>query len=229
MKTILSLKNASYRIPFGPLIFENLNLEIYEGQFLGVLGHNGACKTTLIDIIMVFRGVTGGTISIFDEDPHLFNSGMYKNKISFLSQDVGLKGDISIADFLQFHSGFFPNYSKQDESNLLSKFKMSPEQTIGSLSTGQQKKIQIVAGLAANTQLIIVDEITAVLDPETRFLFFSTLKETVKTKNTSIILATNIAEDLISIANRVLFLTQGGAKEYDPCKILELFNVGKSA
>lgn len=86
-----------------------------------------------------------------------------------------------------------------------------------------------ITALAANTPLIIVDEITAVLDPETRFLFFSTLKETVKTKNTSIILATNIAEDLINIANRVLFLTQEGAKEYDQSKILELFNVGKSA
>ena len=53
MKTILSLKNAS-TVFFQPLIFENLNLEIYEGQFLGVLGHNGR-QTTLIDIIMGFR------------------------------------------------------------------------------------------------------------------------------------------------------------------------------
>ena len=229
MKTVLTIKNASYRIPFGNLVIDGLNLELQEGHFLGVLGHNGAGKTTLIDLIMGFRNVTGGVINVFGENPHSLSAELHKEKISFLSQEVALKGDISIENFLQFHSCFYPDYSKEEEGDLLAAFKLNPGQLIGTLSTGQQKKIQIIAGLSTRPSLIIVDEITAVLDAETRFLFFQKLRDAVKLKNASVILATNIAEDLIESADSVLFLSQGKAEVHPPNKILQLFNVRKSA
>jgi ABC-type multidrug transport system ATPase subunit len=114
MKQIIKIQDVSYRIPFGQWVLNDINVEIFEGQFIGVLGHNGAGKTTLVDLLMGFRKPTKGHIHLFNEDPHSLNFGKAKEQVCFLSQDVGLKGDISIAKFLQFHSSFFPNYSKDD-------------------------------------------------------------------------------------------------------------------
>jgi ABC-type multidrug transport system ATPase subunit len=112
---------------------------------------------------------------------------------------------------------------------LLEIFKLKPNQIVGSLSTGQQKKIQIVAGLASNPKLIIVDEITAVLDPESRFLFFTKLEELVKSKKASVILATNIAEDLIKNATNIYFLNENKISKHEPSEILGLFKIRKTA
>lgn len=80
-----------------------MNFEVKENEFIGLIGHNGSGKTTLMDLIMGFRGLTSGTLEVLGEDPHSVNR---KNKanISFLSQDVVIKGNITMSDFLAFQS-----------------------------------------------------------------------------------------------------------------------------
>jgi len=78
-------------------------------------------------------------------------------------------------------------------------------------------------------KIILVDEITAVLDPETRGQFFSSVNRHRQDYGLSIILATNIAEDLITRANNVLFIEKNQCKLQNPSEIAQLFNLGKIA
>jgi ABC-2 type transport system ATP-binding protein len=227
MQKIISLKDMSYSIPYSSLILDKFSIEIGEGEFIGVLGHNGAGKTTLIDILMGFRKASSGEVKVFDEDPFAI-ARAHRNEIAFLSQDVGLKGSLTIGEFLNFHSQFYPRYNKGYESELLSLFRLDSMAKVGSLSLGQQKKVQIVAALASRPRLILIDEITAVLDPETRSVFFRELEKYRKKNPCAILLATNIAEDLIHRCSQIIFVKEQKASVHAPEEIASLFNVGKA-
>lgn len=225
---MIKAQNLKYQIPYGAIILDDINFEIGKGEFVGLLGHNGSGKTTLMDLIMGFRGITSGSLEVLGEDPHSLIRER-KKEISFISQDVVIKGNITIADFLKFHSILYPQYSKSAEEYFLDVFKLSSETKVATLSLGQQRKVQIIAGLSSKAKLILIDEITAVLDPETRETFFIELKKYQLENDATIVLATNIAEDLLLRADRVLFIRSGKVSIHSPDEILKLFNIEKVA
>lgn len=228
MMPLISVKDLSYSVPYGQTILEKLNLEIHPGQFIGILGHNGSGKTTMLDIIMGMKKSSGGKIVVMGEDPHSQNR-KNKNKIVFLSQDVTIKGDLTIEAFCKFHAAFYPEYSKNEQDRLMNVFGLTYDMKIGSLSTGQQKKVQIIANFAAKPHLILIDEITAVLDPETRDIFFQELIRIKENSSASVLLATNLAEDLIDRADHVLFIEDTQGTLCAPSEIANLFNLKKVA
>ncbi len=228
MSKIISIENLTYSVPYGQNILSDVNLTVAPGDFIGILGHNGSGKTTLLDLILGGKKPTTGSISVMEENPHSINRSR-KNEIVFLSQDVSIKGDLRIADFLKFHSAFYPNYSRDEADRLLEVFELTKDMKVGALSTGQQKKVQVVANFAASPKLIIIDEITAVMDPETRDTFFKELLVLKIEKDVAVLLATNLAEDLIQRADHVLFIEDSKASLHDPSTILNLFNIGKAA
>ncbi|MBY0413364.1 MAG: ABC transporter ATP-binding protein [Bdellovibrionales bacterium] len=228
MKNLLKVERLNYTLPNGRSILEGVSFELLEGEFLGILGRNGVGKTTLMDLLLGIKPLTSGTIKILGEDP-LSPQRVCLSDICFLSQDNSLKSSLSVRQFLNFYSNLYPNYSKDEEAHLLNFFSLKPESIIGSLSTGQQKKVQIVAGMSARPKIVLIDEITAVLDPETRNHFFQVLKRHKDERKLGIILATNIAEDLISRADRVFFIDNGRGESVSPSEILNLFKVEKVA
>ena len=228
MNNIISITNLSYTVPYSQMILADINLKLGAGEFAGILGHNGIGKTTLLDIILGIKKASKGSVDVLGENPHSPDR-QRKNEIIFLSQDIALKGDLSIREFLRFHSSFYPAYSQEDENHLMNVFRIRYDQKIGSLSTGQQKKVQVIAGFAARPKLILVDEITAVMDPETRDIFFGELIKLKQRHSSAILLATNIAEDLVDRADKVLFIKDKKSTIHSPQDILDLFNVGQAA
>lgn len=202
---LIDAKGLSYIYPINHVVFKDINFQVEEGDFWGILGKNGAGKTTLIDVLLGLKTPTTGSVTILKEEPYGIKSN-HQADVVYLSQDVYLKGDITVDEFFKFHSFFFKNYSKDIEEDLVNYFDLDRNILIGALSTGQQRKVQIVSGLAADTKLILIDEITAVLDPETRFKFFKKIVEFNKKHNKTIMLATNIAEDLKTRTNKILLI-----------------------
>lgn len=222
---LIHLQNVYYQVPNGKTIYENLNLHVYEGDFIGVLGRNGAGKTTLIDFLMGHRPISSGTIQVLGEDP-MDHKRKEKTQIFILSHDVKIQLNYSVQNYLDFMSFFYPHYSKETETELLKYFGIDKDSRFGSLSTGQKAKAQIVCAISSHAKLILIDEITAVLDPESRAKFFHLLKKVKSTRKITFILATNIAEDLNSIADKVLFIDSTRAQMYHVDEIQNLFQLG---
>lgn len=206
MEPIINVKNLHYSVPRYKKILEGLSFNILPGEFIGLLGKNGVGKTTLIDILMGYRNIESGQVQVFGENPQ-YRSKQMAQKVAYLSQETKLPSFYSLQEILQYHQAFYPKYSIEKETRLLDLLEIDKKQKMGGLSAGQSKKVQIVMGLSSGAELILIDEITAFLDPKSRFNFFSELKNHMEDKKNSIILATNITEDLENRVDKVLFLT----------------------
>lgn len=222
---MIKLEGVSYQVPTGDEILSDVSLEIGEGEFKGLLGKNGAGKTTLVDIIMGLRKPTAGKVTIFGEDPFSSNREFF-NQVSYLSQDISLKDNITIKEFLDFNRYFYPNYSIEIEQELISQFELDVKSKIGGQSTGQKRRVQIVASLAARPRILIIDEITAVLDPGCRNIFFSLLKKINNDDKTTILLATNIVEDLKSRIDGLFYIEDKKISKKEASELDSLFDGG---
>ena len=179
---------------------------------LGIVGKNGIGKTTLIDLIMGFRWPDAGEVKILGKNIRTKNKEYLKD-VSYLAHDVQIAGGQTIASFLKFHSFFYEGYSEEIEKELLVYFSIDSSMEVSSLSTGQQKKILIVAALASGTKLIVIDEITAVLDSITRKLLFKKLNEHVLKFKKTVVIATNISEDLVGNITKIFDISAEIIKE----------------
>jgi ABC-2 type transport system ATP-binding protein len=103
------------------------------------------------------------------------------------------------------------------------KFQLDLKFKIGGLSTGQKRRVQITVALASRPKILIIDEITAVLDPDARKIFFDLLQNVNSNYGTAIILATNIVEDLKDKVKDVFFICDHSILKYSPDKIETLF------
>lgn len=228
MKKIIQANNVSYSIPYGKDIFHGASFDLGPGEFMGVLGRNGTGKTTLIDLLLGIRTPKSGKLLVLEEDPLGFQRKNLES-ICYIAHDSDVRESLTVREFLDFYADMYPNYYKEDEVFLLKHFSINPKDTVGSLSTGLKKKVQTIAALSTRPKLLLVDEITAVLDPESRNHFFAALKLWKEKHNISIVLATNIAEDLINRADKILFIDNGKVTLKEPGQILELFDVKKVA
>lgn len=224
MKKLVEIEDMRYAIPYGKEIYHGVNLHINEGEIVGLLGVNGSGKTTLIDLILGLRNNYTGKIQVLDETPSEINRQRLED-IFFISQDLTLPGKFTIEEFCEFNKILYSNYNVNIEKQLMKFFELQYDTKIGSLSTGQQRKVQIVCALSAQPKLLIVDEITAVLDPETRSKFYLALKKSQEQFGVSVVIATNIAEDLVECAQRIYFIKEKQVLEHSSHEINQLFNL----
>lgn len=211
---MIELKKASYTFPYEHKVLREIDLNVSKGDFWGFLGENGSGKTTLMEILVGLKNPTSGSLhTVFDSPEE------YIKNLVYISHDITIRGSNRVREFFDFNSFFYPKYQKAIEIELLEYFNLPDDVTVGSLSTGQQKKVQIIAALSSGADLIFVDEITAVLDPHTRRKFFHKLTEFNQELGRTIILATNIVEDLAGRVNKVLMIENG---KLNPMKAEEL-------
>jgi ABC-2 type transport system ATP-binding protein len=209
----------------GRVILESVSFEAGPGQWLAVLGENGSGKTTLLDLLMGFKEATSGSIRIFGQDPWR-DPFRDRKKIAYLSEKVDLPGDVSIEDFLEFNSRFYPSHDPALEEELVRILGVSRVARVGNLSAGELRRAQIVAALSVRPELILIDEITAVLDIVGRRKLMKVLKARVK-EGASVVFATNILEGLHGHVDDVILISKGRSKS-DP-ELRALLESGEEA
>lgn len=206
MSTLIEVKDVSYHYPYQDFVLDKLNLTVSEGCILGVLGRNGSGKTTLMNLLLGVKQPVMGKVTVLGKDP--FREKSFLNDVGFCSHDVILAGNMRVIDHIRFYHGCYSFFSEGLLEKYLSYFSVDKNQRIGSLSTGERAKIQIVSSLSRDPKLLLVDEITAVLDVENRYLFFEEIKRLVGQNKMTVVIATNIVEDLEGLADRTLFIDE---------------------
>ena len=126
-----------------------------------------------------------------------------------MSEKVDIPGDWSVEDFFQFNRFFYQNYAIDLEKQLSEQFRVNKAGRLGNMSAGEVRRVQIVGALAIQPKLIVVDEITAVLDIVGRRRFMKVLRDLNRRLGCTIVLATNILEDLENYTSHLLLIKSG--------------------
>ena len=189
-------------------ILAAVDFALPRGAFLAVVGENGAGKTTLLDLLLGFRRRTTGDLVVLDHDPGT-DPWQTRLRIAYLSEKVDLPGDWEAREFLEFHRRFYPSYDRQEEAALMGRLGVRGDAVLGTMSAGEIRRVQIAGALAARPDLMIADEITALLDILGRRLFLTLVRERQQTSGLTTVLATNVPEGLDAYADHVLLISQG--------------------
>jgi ABC-2 type transport system ATP-binding protein len=211
----VDIQNLGYQIRKDKQVLSDLTMTIAPGDFVAVLGENGAGKTTLLDLILGFRQPTEGFLKVENEKPYRDN-WRTRQKIAYLSEKVDIPGDWTAGEFLKFNEYFYTHYSHEIESKYLKLFRVNRADRLGNMSAGEIRRVQIVAALSIEPHLIVVDEITAVLDIVGRRHFMSLLRDLNRETKCTIVLATNILEDLANNVTHVMLLRKGFVRTFEP-------------
>ena len=144
---------------------DDVNLDLDAGEVVGLLGANGAGKTTLIRLLLGVLRPTSGSVRLFGAPP----SRAERQRVGYVPQNLGLYGDLTIAENLEFRAGLFgvsPSPYRQDEPGL-----------VGHLSLGIQRQAAFEAATQHRPALLILDEPTSGVSPLARSRLWNMLRE----------------------------------------------------
>jgi ABC-2 type transport system ATP-binding protein len=208
MTSVIKIENL--KKSFGPVKAVNqINLEIYEGEMFGLVGPDGAGKTTTIRILCGLLNPDSGNIKMFDSDLKKKKKEV-QNQIGYLSQKFSLYGDLSIDENIEFFADIHNVKNFKVRRDELLKFtRLTPFRTrlADKLSGGMRQKLALSCSLIHKPKILFLDEPTTGVDPVSRRDFWKILSDLQKEGMT--ILMTTPYLDEAERCNRVALMNQG--------------------
>lgn len=206
---------------------KNINLEIGQGMY-GLLGRNGAGKTTILRILATMSTKTDGEILI--NSIPIENRKEIRKIIGYLPQGFSVYPNMSVWNTMEYFdilSEMPTKYRKQRIQMLLQKVNLWEERKrkVKHLSGGMKQRLGIALTLINNPQIIIADEPTAGLDPEERIRLRNMLNDLSKDK--IVILSTHIVDDISTTCNKIGVLHEGNLLFDGEAKVLENMALNK--
>ena len=207
----LTIENLSKTYPNGVKALNDVSLNISNGMF-GLLGANGAGKSSLMRTIASLQEPSSGTISFNDIDIISSPQEVRKN-LGYLPQEFGVYPKISAEKLLNHMAilkGILDKKERKSQVAALlhqTNLYQHRKKSVYTFSGGMRQRFGIAQALLANPQLIIVDEPTAGLDPEERNRFLNLLSEIGE--NVIVILSTHIVEDIRDLCKNMAILSEG--------------------
>lgn len=194
----------------GNEILRDVNLSLDPGQFCALIGKNGVGKSTLMRLIMRQELPTSGDAWILGRDIKT-DSNFFGETVGYVSESIDYALPVSLGVFFQHYGRSFPKWDHSRFTGILERMGIGEDSRFRSLSRGQRMHVAFAAAVASQPKILILDEITSVLDANARAFFMSYLGDFTKQGGT-VLLATNIISEVHHYADRLILLHEGTAK-----------------
>lgn len=211
MNNIIEIRNLSKS--FGDVkAVQDISFCVKEGELFAFLGINGAGKSTTISIICGQLKKDAGTV-IINGNTLEQNEGQLKRELGVVFQDSALDKALTVRDNLESRAALYGIAGKAFKERLeelaeLLDFKELLKRTVGKLSGGQRRRIDIARALLNRPKILILDEPTTGLDPQTRKLLWNVIEKLRKEENMTVFLTTHYMEE-VADADYVVILDSG--------------------
>ena len=205
MEKVIEVQNLTKEYKKGTKAVDDLSLNVYKGEILGLLGPNGSGKSTTINCILSLLNYSNGTIKIFGKEMNP-NSYDIKSKIGVVFQDVSVFDELTVYENLDYFCGLYKQYI-EDAIELvgLQDFKKyRPKQ----LSGGLLRRLNIACGIAHKPKLIFFDEPTVAVDPQSRNNILDGIKK-LRDNGATIVYTTHYMEEVETLCDRIIILDKG--------------------
>lgn len=214
----LSVEHGKYGYSFDNLLYEDINFSVNEGEILAVLGPNGVGKTTLLRCITSLLKWHSGRTIIDDVPMNGKNSNRIWEKVSYVPQSSYAKFSYSVIDMVLLgrssHLKVYSTPSKKDYDISMRAMEQVGIAHLGGkkcneISGGEYQLVLIARALAAQPQLLILDEPESHLDFRNQILVLSMLEKVVRDSKLSCIINTHYPEHAMRLADKALLLGRG--------------------
>lgn len=206
MKNVIEIKDLKKNYPDFSLSINEL--KIPSGIVIGLIGENGAGKTTFIKSILSIIKKDSGTIKIF-------NKNLEEQELD-IKKDIGVVLDNSFLpenlrpkDINMVMKEIYDNWDTELFYKYLKDFKIKDNQILKTMSKGMRKKVEIATSLSHHPKLLILDEATSGLDPIVRNEVLDIFLDFIQDEEHTVILSTHITSDLEHIADYIIFINNG--------------------
>ena len=187
---------------------DHVNLTLPCGCIMGLVGENGAGKSTTIRLILDMIARDSGTITLLGKD-NRENIRLLKEDIGVVLDEVGIPACLNPKQVGKIMANTFRNWEQAVYDSLLEKLAVPPEKPFKDFSKGMKMKLGIAIALSHRPKLLILDEATSGLDPVVRDEVLDLFSEFTREESHAVLISSHIVSDLEKICDYIAFLHRG--------------------
>lgn len=206
MNGVIELNGVSKEYPhFG---LKDITFSVPKGSIVGLIGENGAGKSTILKALLNICKVDEGTIKIYGKEINTL-SASDKENIGVVFDDSVFYENISAFELEKIFSKIYMKWDRNYYLDLLTRFNISTEKKVGEFSKGMITKLALICALSHHPKLLVIDESLSALDPVMRDEVLDLLLDFVTDDEKAVLFSSHIVKDLQKIADYIVFLNHG--------------------
>lgn len=194
---------------------DSLSIKLEENKIYGLLGRNGAGKTTFLKLIASQYVKDSGSIKAFGEET--FENEKALSKICFVNDEEMFSPYLKVRDIFKMGKLFYKNWDENYKEILLSKFGLYEDGKYGDLSKGNKSCIGIILALSSRAEITIYDEAYSGLDEVSREMFYNELLKDYSENPRTIIFSTHFISEVNKMFESVILIDKGKVKLFEDC------------
>lgn len=203
---MIQIKDLQFAYPGQQALFYSLSMRLEAGSITGLLGKNGAGKTSLLKLITGSLHPKSGEVSVLDHNPRKRDVSLLNNV--FLVPEEFYFPAISLNDYRKAYSPFYPQFDHPMLDRILVEFELLSDTNLQNLSHGQKKKFLIAFAISTRCRLLVLDEPTNGLDIPSKALFRKILAGSLD-ENQLVVISTHQVKDVENLIDKILILDNG--------------------
>lgn len=191
----------------GRKVVDGLSFSVEKGQVFGLLGHNGAGKSTTIEMLLGLKKPDNGSAVILEKEAAKYRKEIFEN-VGVQFQDSNYQAAIKVDEVCREHAALYTH--PQNYYVLLEKFGLEKleKSKVANLSGGERQKLSVVLALIGNPEIVFLDELTTGLDVAARREVWRTLKG-LKERGLTVFLTTHYMEEAENLCDRIMLIRNG--------------------
>lgn len=198
---------------------KNINIELPEHGICGLLGRNGAGKTSLLSLISGYRKPSSGNLTV--QGQSVYENPEILPQIAYIyDNQKEVEGEYKVKDLIRFSQVLRPNWDSELSNRLLELFGVPIKKSMSALSHGQRAAVHVTIGLAGQTPITLYDEAYIGMDAAMRKIFIRELLEDYMQRPKLILFSTHYINEMDKIFSDALILHEGQVLAYDDCDTL---------
>lgn len=202
----LEVKGLSKKI--GKFKLQNISFELAQGTVMGLIGQNGAGKSSIIRCILNLLKKASGEIFIFDKDHAQFETEI-REDLGIVFDELHVPDSLTAIDLDKIYQKVYKRWDSAFFFSQLDRFDVAKYDKVKNLSRGMKMKLAIILALSHHPKLLLLDEPTSGLDPVVRDEMLDVLLDFMEDETHSILFSSHITSDLEKIADTITFIHKG--------------------